>query len=113
MDAEALVRFENSLYSVPASFVGHRVSAGRPRWFTVLIRERDCVVAEHPRARVAGTRMEKPEHVRQRWQRSLEPPPSSATHRLHRHLHRRSPDPSALLLPGSHHHQPMKDTCPP
>ena len=74
VDAEALVRFENSLYSVPASCVGRRVSLDA-RAGTVLIRERDCIVAEHPRARVAGTRLEKAEHVRQRWQRSLEPPP--------------------------------------
>ena len=80
VDAEALVRFENSLYSVPAAFVGRRVSLDA-RAGTVLIREKDCIVAEHPRARVAGTRSEKPEHVRQRWQRSLEPPrvhPTSA-----------------------------------
>lgn len=73
VDAEALVRFENCLYSVPATFVGRRVSLDA-RAGSVLIRERDCVVAEHPRARVAGTRTEKPEHVRQRWQRSLASP---------------------------------------
>ena len=67
------MRFENGLYSVPATFVGRRVSLDA-RAGSILIRERDCVVAEHPRARVAGTRTEKPGHVRQRWQRSLAPP---------------------------------------
>ena len=32
------------------------------------------ILAEHPRARLAGTRVEKPEHVRERWQRSTAPP---------------------------------------
>ena len=73
VDAEAPVRFERSLYSVPATLVGRRMSLDA-RAGSILIRERDYVVAEHPRARLAGTRSEKPEHVRQRWQRSLEAP---------------------------------------
>ena len=40
----------------------------------MLIRSKDCILAEHPRARTAGTRVENPEHVRERWQRSLLPP---------------------------------------
>jgi hypothetical protein len=73
VDAEALVQFERCLYSVPVSFVGQRVALdARPG--AVLIRSKDCILAEHPRARTAGTRVENPEHARQRWQRSLVPP---------------------------------------
>jgi hypothetical protein len=74
VDAEALVRFENCLYSVPSSFVGRRVALDAGPG-SIRIRAKDCIVAEHPRAKVAGTRIEKPEHVRERWQRSLEPRP--------------------------------------
>jgi transposase len=74
VDAEALVRFENCLYSVPASFVGRRVTLDAGPG-SIRIRAKDCIVAEHPRAKLAGTRTEKPEHVRERWQRSLAPLP--------------------------------------
>jgi hypothetical protein len=74
VDAEALVHFERCRYSVPISFVGQRVALdARPG--SVLIRSKDCILAEHPRARTAGTRVENPEHVRERWQRSTAPPP--------------------------------------
>lgn len=68
--AEALVRFDNSDYSVPAGLVGERVyvEASATR---ILIRTRDLVVAEHARASAAGQRIEAPVHVRERWQRSL------------------------------------------
>lgn len=67
------MRFERCRYSVPVSYVGQRVALdARPG--SVLIRSKDCILAEHPRAKVAGTRVEKPEHVRERWQRSTAPP---------------------------------------
>ena len=66
--------WKKCLYSVPASFVGKRVALdARPG--SVLIRVKDCILAEHPRAKVAGTRVENSEHVRERWQRSLAAPP--------------------------------------
>ena len=86
VDAEALVRFENCLYSVPASFVGRRVAldAGQARFASA---PRTASSPEHPRARVAGTRTEKPEHVHNAGNARWSAAPAS-THRLCRHLHR-------------------------
>ena len=70
---EALVRFDKSDYSVPARWVGTRVSidAGDN---VIVIRAKDLIVAEHPRATTAGQRIEAPAHVKERWDRSLRPP---------------------------------------
>lgn len=67
---EALVRFESSDYSVPARWVGTRVSvdAGDN---SIVIRAKDLVVAEHPVAAKPGQRIESPAHVRERWERSV------------------------------------------
>lgn len=74
VNAEALVQFEKSHYSVPAEYVGKRVaveaSAGQ-----IFIRAKDCIIAEHPRSRTPGERIETPEHREERWKRSQEPPP--------------------------------------
>jgi transposase len=71
--AEALVRFDNSVYSVPARFVGTRVSIDAGASF-IVIRCKHLIVAEHPRATAAGQRVEAPAHVKERWERSLRPP---------------------------------------
>lgn len=70
---EALVRFEQSDYSVPARWVGTRVSvdAGDS---VIVIRAQDLVIAEHPAATGPGQRIEAPAHVRERWERSLPNP---------------------------------------
>ena len=70
---EALVRFEQSDYSVPARWTGTRVSvdAGDS---VIVIRAKDLVIAEHRIASGPGQRIESPAHVRERWQRSLPPP---------------------------------------
>jgi transposase len=70
---EALVRFEKSDYSVPARWLGTRVSvdAGES---VIVIRARDLVIAEHPVATGPGQRIEAPAHVRERWARSLPAP---------------------------------------
>jgi transposase len=70
--AEALVRFEKSDYSVPARFVGARVNVDAGACF-IVIRSKDLIVAEHPRATQAGQRIESPVHVRERWARSVRP----------------------------------------
>jgi transposase len=70
--AEALVRFDKSDYSVPARFVGTRVSIEAGASF-IIIRCKDLIVAEHPRAAGAGQRVEAPAHVRERWARSTRP----------------------------------------
>jgi len=73
---EALVRFEKSDYSVPARWLGQRVSvdAGDS---VIVIRAKDLVIAEHPVATAAGQRIEAPAHVRERWARSV-PAPAAA-----------------------------------
>jgi len=71
--ADALVRFDNSVYSVPARFVGTRVSIDAGASF-IIIRAKHLIVAEHPRATAAGQRVEAPTHVKERWERSLRPP---------------------------------------
>lgn len=76
--AEALVRYEKSDYSVPARWVGTRVTvdAGDN---VIVIRAKDLIVAEHRVASAAGQRIESPAHVRERWERSVPslvaPPP--------------------------------------
>jgi len=75
---EALVRYEKSDYSVPARWVGTRVTvdAGDN---VIVIRAKDLIVAEHRVATAAGQRIESPAHVRERWERSVPalvaPPP--------------------------------------
>jgi transposase len=71
--AEALVRYQKCDYSVPARWVGARVSvdAGDS---SLLIRAGDLVIAEHPLATAPGSRVEAPAHVRERWERSLAAP---------------------------------------
>jgi hypothetical protein len=66
------VRFDKSDYSVPARFVGTRVSIEAGASF-IIIRSKDLIVAEHPRAAGAGQRIEAPAHVRERWARSIRP----------------------------------------
>lgn len=73
VDAEALVRFDNSHYSVPTRFVGARVSIDAGASF-ITIRCKHLIAAEHPRATAAGQRVEAPAHVKERWERSLRPP---------------------------------------
>ena len=76
--AEALVRYAKSDYSVPARWVGTRVTvdAGDN---VIVIRAKDLVIAEHAIATSVGQRIEAPAHVRERWQRSVPtvvaPPP--------------------------------------
>jgi hypothetical protein len=67
---EALVRYDKSDYSVPARWVGTRVSvdAGDS---VIVIRAKDLVVAEHLLATAPGQRVESPAHVRERWARSV------------------------------------------
>ena len=79
---EALVRYEKSDYSVPARWVGTRVTvdAGDN---VIVIRAKDLIVAEHRIATAAGQRIESPSHVRERWARSvptLVPPPPKGCH---------------------------------
>jgi hypothetical protein len=79
---EALVRYEKSDYSVPARWVGTRVTvdAGDN---VIVIRAKDLIVAEHRVATAAGQRIETPAHVRERWERSvptLVPPPPKGCH---------------------------------
>jgi transposase len=67
---EALVRFERCDYSVPARLVGSEVSVDAGDSF-VVIRSKDLIVAEHPRATGPGQRVESPAHVQERWLRSV------------------------------------------
>lgn len=73
VDAEALVRFDNSVYSVPARFVGARVHVDASVSF-IAIRSKHLIIAEHPRATTRGQRIEAPAHVKERWERSTRPP---------------------------------------
>ena len=78
VSVEALVRYATNDYSVPARFVGQRVSvdAGTS---VIHIRSGDLVIAQHPVNPGRGQRTESPQHVKERWTRSLpdtpKPPP--------------------------------------
>jgi transposase len=80
--AEALVRFDNSVYSVPARYVGTRVSIDAGASF-IIIRCKHLIIAEHPRATTAGLRVEAPAHVKERWERSLRTPVASPPQGCH------------------------------
>ena len=67
---EALVRYETNDYSVPASWVGTRVSVDAGDQ-VIIIRARDLVIAEHPVASGRSQRVESPLHVQQRWALSV------------------------------------------
>lgn len=82
VSAEALVRFEQSDYSVPAGLVGSRVYVEASAT-KILIRTKDLIVAEHERARALGSRVEAPVHVRERWQRSVATPKPTPPPRCH------------------------------
>ena len=70
VNAEAMVLYEKSHYSVPPVAVGQKIlveAAGQQ----IRIRLGDTIIAEHPRAERAGDRLELPEHKRQRWETVL------------------------------------------
>lgn len=70
VSVEALVRYQTNDYSVPARFVGERVSvdAGAA---VIHIRAGDLVIAQHPVNVGRGQRTESPQHVRERWALSV------------------------------------------
>lgn len=65
MDAEALVRFENVRYSVPAFHAGARVAI-EAFGGTIRIRTGHLLLAEHPRCLIRDARVEDPLHVKER-----------------------------------------------
>lgn len=74
VSVEALVRYETNDYSVPARFVGARVSvdAGDA---VIHIRAGDLIIAQHPVNPGHGQRTESPRHVQERWALSVPAPP--------------------------------------
>jgi len=68
--AEALVRYETNDYSVPARWVGTRVSVDAGD-HVIIIRARDLVIAQHAVASGRAQRVESPAHVRERWALSV------------------------------------------
>ena len=70
VDAEALVRFENVRYSVPAFHAGARVAI-EAFGGTIRIRTGNLILAEHPRCFIRDTRVEDPIHVKERRELSM------------------------------------------
>lgn len=80
--AEALVRYHANDYSVPARWVGRRVSIDAGQ-HVIHIRSGDLVIAQHPVASGRGQRVEAPAHVSERWSLSVPstpPPPPKGCH---------------------------------
>ena len=80
VDAEALVRFENVRYSVPAFHAGARVAI-EAFGGTIRIRTGNLILAEHPRCLIRDARVEDPFHVKERRDLSMLPsqsPPQRA-----------------------------------
>ena len=73
VDAEAMVRFDNARYSVPAPHAGARVEV-EAAGGTIRIRAGQVILAEHPRSFRRGARVEDPAHVLQRHILSVAPP---------------------------------------
>lgn len=70
VSVEALVRYQTNDYSVPARWVGTRVSVDAGD--TVIhIRAGDLVIAQHPVNAGRGQRTESPAHVQERWALSV------------------------------------------
>jgi transposase len=69
VNAEALVQHAGSFYSVPAQFCG-RVVKVQAHSCQIQIRCDDLIIASHPKAREPGSRIEVPEHVKERWELS-------------------------------------------
>ena len=67
---EALVRYETNDYSVPARWVGARVSVDAGDQ-VIHIRAGDLVIAQHPVNAGRGQRTESPLHVQERWALSM------------------------------------------
>jgi transposase len=75
VDAEALVRFENVRYSVPAFHAGARVAI-EAFGGSIRIRTGNLILAEHPRCLTRDARVEDPAHVKER--RDLSMPAAQA-----------------------------------
>lgn len=75
VDAEALVRFDNVRYSVPAFHAGARVAI-EAAGGTIRIRTGNLILAEHPRCLIRDARVEDPLHVKERRDLSILPAPS-------------------------------------
>ena len=73
---EALVRYETNDYSVPARWVGARVSVDAGDQ-VIHIRAGDLVIAQHPVNSGRGQRTESPAHVRERWALSVPSAPKA------------------------------------
>jgi transposase len=70
VSVEALVRYETNDYSVPARWVGTRVSVDAGAC-VIHIRVGDLVIAQHPVNAGHGQRTESPLHVQERWALSV------------------------------------------
>jgi len=70
VSVEALVRYETNDYSVPARWVGQRVSVDAGDQ-VIHIRAGDLVIAQHPVNAGRGQRTESPLHVKERWALSV------------------------------------------
>jgi transposase len=70
VSVEALVRYETNDYSVPARWVGTRVSVDAGAQ-VIHIRAGDLVIAQHPVNAGHGQRTESPLHVKERWALSV------------------------------------------
>jgi hypothetical protein len=75
VDAEALVRFENVRYSVPAFHAGARVAI-EAFGGTIRIRTGNLILAQHPRCLIRDARVEDPLHVKERRELSILPAPA-------------------------------------
>ena len=73
---EALVRYETNDYSVPARWVGARVSVDAGDQ-VIHIRAGDLVIAQHPVNSGRGQRTESPAHARERWALSVPSAPKA------------------------------------
>ena len=70
VSVEALVRYETNDYSVPARWVGARVSVDAGEQ-VIHIRSGNLVIAQHPVNAGHNQRTESPLHVRERWSLSV------------------------------------------
>ncbi len=82
VSVEALVRYETNDYSVPARWVGARVSVDAGAC-VIHIRAGDLIIAQHPVNAGRGQRTESPAHVQERWALSVPAAPPAPPQGCH------------------------------
>ena len=79
VDAESMVRFDRSRYSVPPKYSGHKVAV-HSQGGNIIIQAADTIIAEHKQALRAGQCVTDKEHLTELWKLTQEQTPLPQGH---------------------------------